>query len=463
MPVAQTSPGSAAHLAACILTLCLATSLCADTPALIPADEDFATFEGDQSEVSSPSVCDAAPVPGFGGPCDERLRLTGDWCGVRDQWASQGITLDINLTQFYQGVATGGVDRTFKYGGKLDYLLNIDGDKAGLWDGFLVSIHAETRYGEDVNTSDGMFTFGNFNMAFPKAGEDVTGITKFILSQSLSDNLVVFAGKINSLDDFVLEFTGRNGVERFMNSGMVANVINARTVPYSTYGVGLSVLRDQYPVFSFIIRDPDNHPTTVDLDELFANGVLLSGTVKIPIAPLGLPGHQNFGVNWNSREFTSVDPASFVNVPGQGIVAGQKSGSWALWYNFDQYLWVSASDPAVGWGIFGMSGISDGDPNPMGWNMTLGVGGSSLIPGRNRDTFGLGYFRVGLSSDFKNLLGGPLAPPGLAQRDEQGVELFYNAGLTPWCHLSGDLQIVQPSTIAVDTTILVGVRLKIDF
>lgn len=85
------------------------------------------------------------------------------------------------------------------------------------------------------------------------------------------------------------------------------------------------------------------------------------------------------------------------------------------------------------------------------------------LPGRTCDTFGLGYFHVGLSSDFKDLLAGPLAPPGLAQRDEQGVELFYNARLTPWCHLSGDVQIVQPSTKIVDTTILAGVRLKIDF
>ena len=62
----------------------------------------------------------------------------------------------------------------------------------------------------------------------------------------------------------------------------------------------------------------------------------------------------------------------------------------------------------------------------------------------------------------QRLIGGPLAPPGLAQRDEQGVELFYNASLTPWCHFSGDLQIVQPSTKAVDTTVLIGARLKID-
>ena len=442
------------------LKLSLVALLCADVSALIAMDEDGATFQGNQSEVSSPSIGVAAPMPRFGAAFDDKL--TGDWVGVRDQFTDHGITLDTQLTQFYQGVVSGGVDRTFKYGGKVDYFLNIDGDKAQLWDGFLVSLHAETRYGEDINTSDGMFTFGNFNMAFPKPGEDVTSITKLILSQSLTDNLVVFGGKLNSLDDFVLNFTGRNGVERFMNSGMVANIINARAVPYSTYGAGLSVLREKEPVLTFVIRDPDNHPTTLDLDRLFANGVLLSGTVKIPVAPLDLPGHQNFGVNWNSATFTSVDPSSFANIPGQGIVAGEKSGTWALWYNFDQYLWVSESDPAVGWGLFGMFGVSDGDPNPVGWNSTIGVGGSSLIPGRNRDTFGLGYFHVGLSDNFKNLLGGPLAPPGLAQRDEQGVELFYNASLTPWCHFSGDLQIVQPSTKAVDTTVLIGARLKID-
>ena len=114
----------------------------------------------------------------------------------------------------------------------------------------------------------------------------LTGVTKFIVSQSLSDECVVFAGKINTLDDFELNFTGRNGIDRFMNSGIVANIINARTVPYSTYGAGFSVVRDQAPGFSFVVRDPNNHATTCDLDELFADGVLLSGTVKIPVAPL---------------------------------------------------------------------------------------------------------------------------------------------------------------------------------
>ena len=284
----------------------------------------------------------------------ERLNPTVDWFASKDR-SSRGVTLDTNPTQFFQGVASGGKEQVFKYGGKLDYYLNIDGDKTGFRDGFLVSIHAETRYGEDINPDTGMLTFANFNMAFPKAGENATGVTKFIVSQSLSDECVVFAGKINTLDDFELNFTGHNGIDRFMNSGIVANIINARTVPYSTYGTGFSVGRDDTPGFSFVVRDPNNHATTCDLDDLFADGVLLSSTVKIPVTPFDLPGNRNFGVNWNSRKFTSVDPSSFIIVPGQGLVAGEISGSWALWYNFDQYLWVSESDPTVGWGVFGMT------------------------------------------------------------------------------------------------------------
>ncbi|PYJ69413.1 MAG: carbohydrate porin [Verrucomicrobia bacterium] len=459
----------AVPLLACALTFSLGTTfLQAEPPAsLAPVsllvEEKSATSDSGAAAVPSPTES-AVPLPSsFGGPFGERLKLTGDWFGVRDTLAGSGITLDVNLTQFFQGVASGGNDQAFKYGGKIDYFLNIDGKKAGLWKGFFVTMHAETRYGEDVNGIDGMFSFGNFNMAFPKAGRNVTSITRLILSQSVSENFMVFLGKINSLDDFTLNFTSRNGIERFMNSAVVANIINARAVPYSTYGVGFSVLQDKAPVFTFLVRDPDDHPTTSDLNKLFAHGALLSGTVKITIAPLGLPGHQNAGVNWSSRKFTSVDPTSFANIPGQGIVTGQESGSWALWYTFDQYLWISQSAANVGWGVFGIAGISDGNPNPVRWNMTLGVGGTSFIPGRERDIFGIGYFRIGLSSDFKDLLGGSLAPPGLAQRDEQGVEVFYNAALTRWCQLTADLQIVKPSTKNLHTTVLPGMRLKIDF
>jgi hypothetical protein len=43
------------------------------------------------------------------------------------------------------------------------------------------------------------------------------------------------------LDDFRLNYTGGNGLDRFMNSAVVAN---GRTIPYSTYGAGFAVFAD---------------------------------------------------------------------------------------------------------------------------------------------------------------------------------------------------------------------------
>jgi porin len=234
----------------------------------------------------------------------DRPTLTGNWWGARDTLARHGVVLSVNLSQFYQGVADGGSQRSFEYGGKLDYYLSLDIGRLGLWQGFSITTHAETRYGKDVNTVDGMFSFGNFNMAFPKVGQDVTGVTAFKLTQLLFDHLMLVAGKINTLDDFRLNFTGENGLERFMNSAMVANIINARTIPYSAYGGGLAIFAEKGPEFTFLVRDPNDHATTADLDKLFDDGVVLTSSIRVPIKPFGLSGTQVLGGNWSSRHYT---------------------------------------------------------------------------------------------------------------------------------------------------------------
>ncbi|HEY6922154.1 MAG TPA: carbohydrate porin, partial [Steroidobacteraceae bacterium] len=282
-----------------------------------------------------------------------RSALTGNWWGARDTLATHGVGLNANLSQSYQGVADGGTQRSFEYGGKLDYYLKLDGGKLGLWQGFSITTHAETRYGNDVNTIDGMFSFGNFNLAFPKVGQDVTGLTALKLTQVLFDHLMLVAGKINTLDDFRLNFTGKNGLERFMNSAMVANIINARTIPYSTYGAGFAVFAYNGPEFTFLVRDPNDHAASSDLDKLFADGVVLTSSIRVPVSPFGLSGTQVLGGNWSSRHYTSLDPSSWVDIPGQGLVAAEETGSWAVYYNFDQYLWVSSANTNTWLGMFG--------------------------------------------------------------------------------------------------------------
>ena len=83
-----------------------------------------------------------------------------------------------------------------------------------------------------------------------------------------------------------------------------------------------------------------------------------------------------------------------------------------------------------------------------------------MIACRQQDTMGVGYFYSGLSGDLKDFFASvPLAPE---LGDLQGVELYYNAAITPWFHLTADLQFVQPAVSANDTAVVLGLRGKID-
>src|ERR1700693_324543 len=78
------------------------------------------------------------PSP-FDGDCCTRPLMLGSLCGVRDQLAAKGITFNVDTYQFYQGVASGGITDNFRYAGRNDYFINIDGEKAGLWKGFFIT------------------------------------------------------------------------------------------------------------------------------------------------------------------------------------------------------------------------------------------------------------------------------------------------------------------------------------
>jgi porin len=81
-----------------------------------------------------------------------------------------------------------------------------------------------------------------------------------------------------------------------------------------------------------------------------------------------------------------------------------------------------------------------------------------LVGSRENDTLGLGYFYSGLSGDYRSLLAGAALEVG----DLQGVELYYNAEIAPWFHVTADLQVVEPAARASDTAVVFGLRAKLD-
>jgi porin len=401
-----------------------------------------------------------------------RPKLTGDWLGLREQLRDNGFTFDISSTSYYQGVASGGLEDTFRYGGRKDYLVNVDGQKAGLWQGLFVNLHGETVYGESVNTATGAVVPVNIGRAHPVFFGYDTALTAVKFTQALSENFLVFAGKINTIDNVQQPFMPGRGLDAgFMNAAFVWNPILGRTMNYATLGAGAAILAGGYPVASLTVYDTNNDSTTSGFNVLFDNGAIIYPTVSLPTKFFGLPGHQSVWGAYSSGRYAIASPESLNLIPQ--ILQGPPPpnlttpppnlltlvrGSWWITYLFDQALWVDPSDPTHMWGVFGNAGISDGRPNPVHWSVIAGIGGSSPLACRKLDTFGIAYYYLGFSDDFKDVA--RLITP---VRDERGLELFYNVAVTPWCHVTTDLQVITPILERAETSLVLGLRAKIDF
>lgn len=430
---------------------CLAAIAAIAMAAIAPAQQPNATDD---------TLCPAADIASlYSGPFLERQNLTGDWYGYRSELRDRGITFDLSTTQFYQGITRGGLDRAFLYGGRNDYFVNMDGEKLGFWKGSHVTLHAETRYGQTANDITGALVPVNLMLAEPRPYGTVTALTDVRFTQYLSENLFVYAGKINTLDDFVQPLTGARGLNGFLNTALIFNPVQARTLPYSTFGTGFVYLVDGEPLLTLSVFDTNNTPTISGFETFFNNGVTILAESNFPTTFFGLPGHQGLSGTYSNGKYTSLQPAAYLDpILGPVIQTGLETGSWSLIYNFDQALSVSSDDPKRMWGVFGNLGIADDNPSPVRWVAIAGVSGASPIRRRAGDTFGIGYFYMGVSEPLKNLVS-----PFASLRNEQGVEVYYNIAVTPWCHITPDFQVMTPFQDQVGASVLFGLRAKIDF
>lgn len=429
--------------------------------------------EPGSAPVEIPAATEAISAPTiepYSGDLLSRQRLSGDWWGCRNSLADRGLSFDLFSTQFYQGIADGGDVRQFRYGGKLDYLFNVDGGKLGLWQGLFVNLHAETRYGQSTNEIDGLIAPSNLSLNFPEPDASITSITGVKITQALSESFALYLGKINTLDEYPLRYspglgTNKPGLEGFMNTSLVFNPIAARTIPYSAAGAGFAVLEEGEPLFTLTAFDPQERATT-GMQDLYARGVVLLPDLVLRGKPFGRPGVLNLGGTWSSAKYRSLDPAAYLNVgsqvlggnPAGVLLSPLETGSWSAYANFYQSLWVDETNEKRTWGVFGQFGISDGNPNPIAFVANGGVGGRSMLPGRTLDTFGIGYFYLGLSENFKTV-----ARPIRPQRDEFGVEIFYNLAVTPWARITADFQVARPSTQDLNTANIPVMRLQMLF
>jgi porin len=391
-----------------------------------------------------------------------RDKLTGDWGGWRTDLQKSGIDFDAKLTNYFQSVASGGANTKSAYGGKLDYILKFDGQKLGLSEGFFVTVHAESQFGQSILGDAGAFSLINTAMLYPKPNYRGTAITGVLFEQALSENFALAAGKINVVDLWTMAYPHvAGGTEGFMNTNMLAAALPwLRWVPLSVMGGGALFLTDDHQIEGgVIVFDTQNATTTSGFNDLFEHGTAYLGLWRFFFEVDGKPGSLLFAGGGSTRNYDSLDRSDWGFVPGVGLSNKKKNDCWTGAIYYDQIFWQAADNHKKNLRFFSGWSLSDGNPSFGKSGGFATIEGWGLIPCREKDRMGVGGFYNEISSDFKRLTAGPI----IDLRDIWGVELYYNAELAPWMHVTGDVQLVKNINQNDETAVILGLRAVMDF
>lgn len=383
--------------------------------------------------------------------------LTGDWAGTRQQLMDKGIRFDMSLIQTLQGNWTGGTDFDYPYQGNVRYGVKLDTGKAGLWPGGLFVARGETRYGNSNNLNTGALMPVNTASLFPVPEKDITALTDLNFTQFLAPWIGITAGKVYFRESNVF---ASNETEQFMNTAFVFNPALATTVPIDALAGGIILRPTEWLMIPTMAIDSEGTANHSGFDTAFNRGTTVFQQAIIEIKPFGLAGHQRIGWAWSDRRRIQFEqnPWEVINAIITGSTAGleRKSHDWSFIYDFDQYLYTIPGKQSQEFGLFGRFGLTDGEVNPVQEFYSIGLSGKGLIPDRDNDSLGVGYYYLAISDELPRII-------ERRTHDEQGMELYYNVAITPWMHITPDLQVIEPVRENVNTTVVAGVRMKIDF
>jgi porin len=403
-----------------------------------------------------------------------RDKLTGDWRGLRTDLHDHGIDISLRLSQYGQGVASGGVDKNGEYGGTMDYRVHADLAKAvGLWEGLSIDLHARTRFGEDIGADAGGLVLPNTGLLMPLPGDysdsDITGLLVNQLFPLWAGHEGLFSlGKIDVLDAVTLFFPYVTyGQEGFWNVNALVSALPwfGAVRGLSLYGSWLASINEEFQIgeSAILVTGTENVTTSWEFSDSFKHGVWIAAFHRFLYKIDDKPGYFMVFGGVSTRDQVSVESLDFIFIPGAGLsIDADEKKPWNIALYLSQVFWQAEDDPNRKATILIGGTLGPDEPQFAQWNLFASVEAYGPMAVRPGDRMGVSFWYNWLAEPFVDTLSDlPVDPIRL--RDTWGFELYYNVAINKWLHLTADLQLVQNENKGDDFAVIPGVRLVIDF
>ncbi len=402
----------------------------------------------------------APPAPSSDAPAYD-TNLLGGMGGLRPALAAHGLAFTLADTSEVLGNPVGGAQRDAIFEGNGFASLALDGDKAGLWQGFSAQVSAWGIYGRGLSRN----AIGNFSAVSNAEADRALRLFELWGEQSLAGGLVsVRVGQQAADQEFLIDTyaaTLINADFGFPDLAAVDLPSGGPAYPQATPAVRVRVQpADTITVLAALFNgDPDPEGLDPDPQARDPSGTAFrtnGGAFWIGELDYqrnkgdharGLPGTFKIGAWYNSNAFADqridslgrslADPAS----SGDPL---RRRGDWSFYALADQLVWQGSGSIGVFLRVMG----APGDRNLIDYSGDAGVTWQGIVPARPDDTASLGLLweRVGdqaskLDGDTARFSGRPYP----VRRWEGVVELTYQAQIRKGWNVQPDLQyIVRP-------------------
>ncbi len=395
--------------------------------------------------------------------------LTGDWGGTRSRLVDRGFHISAGYIGETLSVVRGGRHGGTSYRGLLDTGIDLDLGPltGGIWPGatFRASslwVHGDSlraRVGDDLGLSniEGHGTVRLYDLWIEQHA--------FADRAALRVGQQVVDGEIATSTYSTLFIHGDFGWPAFIGAA-VRN--NGPAYPVGVLGARLKV--DLSPAFTVrtAVFDGDSYDDPAGDPAVDRHGThfRLTGTQ-------GLLAFGELDWHWQRGAGPGAHPGSLKagiwrhtgDFADHGTLVPH-GGNHGLYLVGEQLVWRESGAPESspqGLGVFARAGTSPGDRSRYDVVVDGGLNYHGLLPGRDDDTFGIGFIHAQASGELRGAQ--VLTGTAVLSDHETVVEIAYRAQLRPWWSLQpGVLVVLHPgSSAATPDAVVLGMRSSLTF